>query len=339
MKFHRVLTTVDFHTEGEPVRVVTGGIPNIPGKTMPEKRDFARQNMDYVRTALLNEPRGHSGMWACVMTPPVTEGAAFGFLPMSPGGYRDMCGHGSIGIATLAVEMGVVQAVEPETEIAIDAPAGLVRVRVRVENGKAKSATLKNVPSFLYKSVVIKVPRLGEIPVDIAFGGNFFVIIEAKDLRITSDLASVRGVYSSGLFDEVIKSVNEQVPVQHPEKDYIKGVEMMLLSDRAANPEANVRDTVKNILFLGNDTIDRSPCGTGTSARVAVQYAKGGLQLGETLVTESIIGSRFHARAIEGVSVGGIKAVIPEVTGRAFITGMHTFMIDEDDPFKYGFRL
>jgi len=339
MRFHRMITTVDYHTAGEPVRVVTGGIPNIPGKTMPEKRDFARRNLDHLRTALLNEPRGHNDMWACIMTPPVTDGAAFGLIFMSAGGFRDMCGHGSIGAATLAVEMGIIEAREPETEVVIDVPAGLVRVRVNVKNGKTRGATLQNVPSFLYKSAMIKVPRLGELPVDIAFGGNFFAIIEAEDLGITTDVAGIKEVYTSGLFGEVVESINKQVQIQHPEKDYIKGLETILVSDKPINPEANVRDTVRNILMLGNNCIDRSPCGSGTSARVATHYAKGKLRLGETLVTESIIGSHFHAKAITEVSVSGIKAIIPEVTGRAFVTGMHTFVIDENDPLKYGFRL
>ena len=334
-----MLTTVDYHTAGEPVRVVTGGIPNIPGKTILEKRDFVRQNLDHLRTALINEPRGHDSMWACIMTPPVTDGAAFGLIFMAGGGYHDMCGHGLIGAATLAVEMGIVEAREPETVVAIDVPVGLIRVRVNVENGKARSATLQNVPSFLYKSGMIKVPRLGELPVDIAFGGNFFAIIEAKDLGITSDATSIKEVYTSGLFEEIFQSINKQVPIQHPEKDYIKGLGMILVSDKPINPEAKVRDTVRNINMLGNNFIDRSPCGSGTSARVATQYAKGKLRLGETLVTESIIGSHFHAKAIKEVSVGGIKAIIPEVTGRAFVTGIHTLVIDEDDPFKYGFRL
>jgi len=137
-----MLTTVDLHTAGMPVRIVTGGIPNIPGKTMPEKRDFARQNLNHLATAILNEPRGHTDMWACIMTPPVTDEAAFGLIFLSAGGFRDMCGHGSIGAATLAVEIGIVETREPETEVAIDVPAGLIRVRVSVENGKVRSGTL-----------------------------------------------------------------------------------------------------------------------------------------------------------------------------------------------------
>ncbi|GAG07729.1 unnamed protein product, partial [marine sediment metagenome] len=224
------------------------------------------------------------------MTPPVTDGAAFGLIMFVGEGYIEMCGHGSIGAATLAVDMGIVAAREPETEVVIDAVAGVVRVRVNVENGKAKGATLQNVPSFLYKSTTIKVPRLGELPVDIAFGGNFVAIIEAKDLGITTDVAGIKQATASGLLEEVTQSIDEQVQVQHPEKDYIKlRGEMILISDRPVNPEANVRDTVRNIMTITNKIIDRSPCGTGTSARVATQYAKGQLRLGETLVTESVI--------------------------------------------------
>jgi proline racemase/trans-L-3-hydroxyproline dehydratase len=339
MRFHRMLTTVDFHTAGEPVRVVTSGIPHIPGKTMAEKRDFVQRNLDHLRTALLNEPRGHDSMWACIMTPPVSEGAAFGLIFMAGSGYHDMCGHGSIGAATMVVEAGMVVAREPETEVLIDVPAGLVRVRVKVEDGKARSATLQGVPSFLYWSGTIKIPRLGEVPVDIAYGGNFFAIIEARELGITTDAAGIRGVYTSGLYEETIQSINKQVPIQHPEREDIKGLEMMLVSHQPAKRGDNVKGTVRNIALLGDNFIDRSPCGSGTCASVATRYAKGELNLGETLVTESIIGSHFHARAIEEVRVGSFKAVIPELTGRAFVTGMHTFVMDEDDPFRYGFRV
>jgi len=339
MRFNRMLTVIDYHTAGEPVRVVTGGIPNIPGKTIVEKRDFFRQNLDHLRTTILNEPRGHNDMWACVMTPPVTDGAAFGLIFMAGEGYHDMCGHGSIGVATLAVEMGIVVAREPETEVLIDVPAGLIRVRVNVENGKAKGATFENVPSFLYKSTTIKVPRLGELPVDIAFGGNFYAIIEAKDLGITTDVAGIKQATASGLLEEIAQSIGEQAQIKHPEKDYIKWLDMIIINDKPVNPEANVRDTVRNVMMIPNKILDRSPSGAGTSARVATKYAKGELCLGETLVTESIIGTHFHAKAVREVSVGSFKAIIPEVAGRSFATGIHTFVIDEEDPLKYGFRL
>jgi len=333
MKFKRLLTTVDAHTEGEAVRVVTGGIPNIPGKTMSGKRDFFKQNLNHLATSLVDEPRGHKDMFVCILTPPVTDEAAFGIIFMYPGGYINMCGHGSMGVAAVAIETGIVEPKEPVTEIIIDTPAGIIRPRVNVENGRAKSITIQNVPSFPYKTETIEVPNFGELQIDIAYGGNFFAIVEAKRLGIKADVAGIKRVET--LLDQIKESTNQQVEVQHPEIDYIKGVNLVLVNDTPTNPKAHIR----NINYAGNGNIDRSPCGTGTSANMAIQYFKGKLGLGETFVTESIIGTHFYGKLIKEVSVGSIRALLPEVTGRAFITGMHHFVMDEDDPFKYGFRL
>lgn len=333
MKFTRLLTTIDAHTEGHPVRVVTGGIPDIPGKTMAKKRDFVKQNLDHLATSLVDEPRGHLDMFVCILTPPVTDEAAFGVIFACRGGYINMCGHGSMGVATVAIETGIVEPREPVTEVIVDTPAGTIRPRVNVENGRAKSVTIQNVPSFLYKTELIKVPNFGELPVDIAYGGNFYVIVEAKDLGITADAAGIRRAES--LLEQVRESTNEQVEIQHPEIDYIKGVSLVLINDRPTNSKANV----KNINYAGSGSIDRSPCGTGTSAKMATLYSKGELGLGETFITESIIGTLFYGKLIKEVKVGGVRAVLPEITGRAFITGLHHFVMAEDDPFKYGFKL
>jgi len=333
MKFKRLLTTIDAHTEGEPVRVVTGGIPNIPGKTMSEKRDFFKLNLNHLATSLVDEPRGHKDMFICILTPPVTEGAALGIIFMSPGGYINMCGHGSIGVATVAIETGMIEPKQPVTEILIDTPAGTIRPRVNVENGRAKSVTLENIPSFLYKTETISVPNFGKLQIDIAYGGNVFAIVEAKHLGIKADVAGINKVGS--LLDQIKESTNQQVEVQHPEIDHIKGVNLVLINDMPTDPKANIR----NINYVGNGKIDRSPCGTGTSANMAVQYAKGKLGLGETFITEGILGRHFYGKLIKEVDVGSIRAVLPEVTGSAFITGMHHFVMDDDDPFKYGFRV
>lgn len=338
MKFKKLITAIDSHTEGQFTRMVIGGFPNIPGRTMAEKKNFVRQNLDHLRTATLHEPRGTMSSFGCVMTPPVTDEAAFGIIWMEMGmgaemRYIDMCGHGTIGVAATAVEMGIVEPKEPVTEIAYDTPAGLVHARVDVENGRAKRVTVQNVPSFLYKTEVIRVPDLGELQVDIAFGGNNYAIVEAKDLGITTSIADVKG--AQYLITRVLTSINEQVKVQHPEKPHIKGVLALLINDKPSHPEA----TVKNIYVDEVGNIDRSPCGTGTSAKMAAQYAKGELGLGETFVTESIIGTVYYGKLIKEVSVAGFRAAVPEVTGRAFITGISQFMIDEDDPFKYGFLL
>jgi len=336
MRFKNLITAIDSHTEGQCTRMVIGGYPNIPGKTIAEKRDFVRENLDHLRTALLHEPRGTMNSFGCIMTPPVSDEAAFGIIWMQSGTrkelrYINMCGHGTIGVATTAIEMGLVEAEEPVTEIAIDTPAGVVRAKVNVEDGRARSVTFQNVPSFLYRTAVVKVPGLGELQVDIAFGGNNYAIIEAKDLGITATMAGIRKARE--LIERVLAAINEQAEVQHPEKAFIKGVLAVLLSDKPSRTEA----TVKNIYTDEDGRIDRSPCGTGTSARMAARYDKGELGLGETFVTESITGTIYYGKLVKEINVGGFKAVVPEVTGRAFITGVSQFMIDEDDPFKYGF--
>lgn len=338
MKFEKLITTVDSHTEGQSTRMITGGFPHIPGKTMAEKRDFVKKNLDHLRTAILHEPRGVMSSFGCIMTPPVSDGAAFGIIWMEAGEgvevrYIDGCVHGTIGVAATAVEIGIVEPKEPVTEIAIDTPAGLVHARVAVEDGRAKRVTVQNVPSFLYKTEMIRVTELGELQVDIAFGGNNYAIVEAKDLGIGTTTADIRS--ARDLVARVLASINEQVKIQHPEKPHIKRVLALLINDKPTHPEA----TVKNVYVDEVGNIDRSPCGTGTSAGMAARYAKGGLGIGETFVTESVLGSIFYGKLVKEVNIAGVKAVVPEITGRAFITGIHQFMIDEDDPFKYGFLL
>ena len=346
MKFKRLITTIDSHTEGQATRVVVAGFPNLPGKTMAGKKDFMRQNFECLRTAILHEPRGATVSTGGIITPPVTEEAAFGIIWLefgegTEGRYIDMCGHGSIGVAVTAVEMGIVEPKEPVTEVAFDTPAGLVHARVNVEDGRAKSVTIQNVPSFLYKTEVINVPDRGELKVDIAFGGINYAFVEAKDLGIGTSAADINNAHS--LIAKVIIAVNEQVKIQHPEKPYIKGVCGLQITDKPTHPEATVRSICTEPVVretLDSDVkIDRSPCGTGTSARMAVRHAKGELAIGETFVTESVLGLVFYGKLVRETNVGGIKAVVPEVTGRAFITGVNQLMIDEDDPLKYGYLL
>lgn len=337
MGFKRMIMTVDAHVEGAPARVVIGGIPNIPGKTMAEKLDFMQMNLDHLRTSLVNEPRGHRDMLAAVITPPVTEQAAFGVIFMSPRFFTPMCGHGSIGVASVAVETGIVEVKEPVTEIMIDTVSGLIRVKVNVANGKAKSTTITNVPSFLYKTALVKVPDLGELAVDIAYGGNFFAIVEARDIGIAITAADIKR--SESLLAQIVKCTNEQVEIHHPEIETISGVKRVIISGEPVNPKANMKNIQVSGSGEGNQHIDRSPCGTGTSAKMATLYAKGELSLGETFVNEGILGTVFYGKLVEEVTVCGIKAVVPEVTGRAFVTGFHNFVIDKDDPLKDGFML
>jgi proline racemase len=335
MQFERLVTAIDGHTGGGSWRLVTGGVPNSPGKTMADKRDFWKKNLDHLRRALSSEPRLIEVV--CVLTPPVTDGAAFGNLYMNKDLYSDMCGHGVIGVATAAVEMGMVEPVEPVTEITIDTPAGPVHAKVNVENGRAKSATIQGVPSFLYKTELIQVPDLGELPVDIAYGGNFFALVQAKSLGIRAQAGDI--LNSASLVKQVIKSINQQVEVKHPELDYIKkGLYLLLIVDTPTNPKAHSRNIAvwESGNFIG---IDMSPCGTGVFAKTASLYVKGGLRLGETFVSEGINGAFFYGKVLKETSIGSYKGVLPELTGNAYMTGIHNIVLDEADPFKYGFVL
>ena len=334
MKFDKLITAIDTHTEGNPERVVTGGIPFIPGKTMLEKSKYVRNNLDYVRTLLVHEPRGHSNMYAALLVPPCDDRADFGVIYMEPGGYVTMCGHGTIAICTVLVETGIIEALEPEPEIVLDTPAGLVRAKVAMKDGKAESVTIRNVPSFLYMAdVKVDVPDVGRVKADIAYGGNFYAILEAESVGLEIRPEHANKLISLGT--KIWRSLNEQVEIHHPEQPVIDCVNYVEFSAPATNPKAGI----KNAVVVPPGGMDRSPCGTGTSAKMAILHAKGELALGEEFVHESIIGSLFYARLIRETKVGDYKAVVPTIRGSAHITGINQFVVDPDDPFPAGFQL
>ena len=334
MKFSRYIHAIDSHTMGEPTRVVVGGVPNIPGKTLPEKKAYLEENMDYLRRAIMHEPRGHNDMFGSILVQPVSDEADIGIIFMDGGGYLNMCGHGTIGASTIAIESGMVPKVEPYTELTLEAPAGLIRVKAAIENGRVKEVSFRNVPAFLYKEdVKINVPEIGEITLDIAFGGSFFAIVDAKQLGIKITPENATKLKDIGL--KIRDIVNKEIKVQHPTLDHIKTVDLVEIYDEPTNPEA----TLKNVVVFGEGQVDRSPCGTGTSAKMATLFAKGKLKEGELFVYESIIGTMFKGKVVGTTKVGDFDAVIPEITGSAYITGFNTFVIDEDDPMKYGFCL
>lgn len=334
MKFNRTITAIDSHTMGEPTRIVTGGMPNIPGSTMGEKKEYLEQNLDYLRTALMHEPRGHHDMFGSIITSPVDSSADFGIVFMDGGGYLNMCGHGSIGAATMAVQTGMVPSVEPITQVRLEAPAGLIEARVAVKDGVVQSTTIRNVPSFLYKAdVKIQVPGVGEVRADIAFGGSFFAIVSAKDLAVKVSAENISELTRIGI--AIKQAANEQIKVQHPEKEHIHSIDLVEIYDEATYSEANF----KNIVIFGDGQADRSPCGTGTSAKMATLFAKGKLGLNEDFVYESVTGTLFRGKIVATTVVGGYSAVIPEITGAAYITGFCQYVIDPEDPLKYGFQL
>jgi len=334
VKFSRMLTAVDSHTGGNAERVVIGGIPPIPGNTMLEKLKYVRRNWDHLRTFLCHEPRGHGNMYASFLTPPTVPEAQFGVLYLEPGGYATMCGHGTIAICTVLVGMGLVEVKEPVTEIVLDTPAGVVRAQVDVRNGEATAVTIRNVPSFLYRpDVEVTVPGLGKVKVDISYGGNFYAILPAESVGLVIHPENASEIMAMGT--RIWRAVNEQVQIRHPEKPEINCVNYTEFSTAATHPKA----TMKNAVVVPPSGIDRSPCGTGTSAKMATLWAKGKLRLNEEFVHESIIGSLFYGRLVEETKVGPFRAAVPTIKGSAWVMGIQQFVLAPDDPFPAGFLL
>ncbi|EGO63414.1 proline racemase family protein, partial [Acetonema longum] len=333
LKNQRTLFAVDSHTMGEPLRLIVGGIPNIPGKSMPEKKEYFQKHYDYLRKAVMLEPRGHNDMFGAVLTVPTIPEADFGVLFMHGGGFHNMCGHGTIATTTIAVETGMVAVKEPETIIRLEAPAGLVTAKVKVANGRAVQVSFENVPAFLYKKDVhVDIPGYGKLTMDISFGGSFFAIINVKQIGIDICPENSSRLVETGM--KIIEAVNQQVEIAHPELSHIKTVDLCEIYGPAKSKDADMQNIT---VFDGQ--IDRSPCGTGTCAKVATLFAKGELALKQKFVYESVINTKFIGKALRETKVGDYPAIIPEITGSAYITGHSQFMIDEEDPVKYGFSL
>ncbi|WP_103013568.1 proline racemase [Clostridioides difficile] len=334
MKFSRSIQAIDSHTAGEATRIVVGGIPNIKGNSMPEKKEYLEENLDYLRTAIMLEPRGHNDMFGSVMTQPCCPDADFGIIFMDGGGYLNMCGHGTIGAMTAAIETGVVPAVEPVTHVVMEAPAGIIRGDVTVVDGKAKEVSFLNVPAFLYKEgVEVDLPGVGTVKFDISFGGSFFAIIHASQLGLKIEPQNAGKLTELAM--KLRDIINEKIEIQHPTLVHIKTVDLVEIYDEPTHPEA----TYKNVVIFGQGQVDRSPCGTGTSAKLATLHAKGELKVGEKFVYESILGTLFKGEIVEETKVADFNAVVPKITGSAYITGFNHFVIDEEDPLKHGFIL
>ncbi|MFC4224142.1 proline racemase family protein [Lysinibacter cavernae] len=332
MRSSRMLTAVDSHTEGMPTRVVTGGVGVIPGATMNEKRLYFMEHMDDIRLFLMNEPRGHAAMSGSILQPSTRDDADFGVIYIEVSGCLPMCGHGTIGTATVLVETGMVPVVEPETVIRLDTPAGLVIARVAVSDGHADSVTIENVPSYVERlDKVIAVPGYGEIPYSIAFGGNFYAMVDLDDVKLPFDRSKQNEIIAAGL--AIMDAINEQDAPKHPEiegLDHCHHVEFIAPGSDAAYS--------RHAMAIYPGWFDRSPCGTGTSARMAELWGRGELPLHTDFVNESFIGSKFTGRLIAEAEVGGIPAVIPTITGRAWVTGIGQYMLDPADPFPTGFQ-
>lgn len=331
MRSQRVLHAVDSHTEGMPTRVIVGGVGVIPGASMAERRQHFMKNMDELRTLLMCEPRGHAAMSGAILQPPCRSDCDYGVVYIEVSGCLPMCGHGTMGVATVLVETGMVEVREPVTEIHLDTPAGVVVARVQVVDGAARSVTLHNVTSFsVGLDRTIEVPGLGEIRYDLAYGGNFYAMVGLDQIGLPYDRSRQQEILGAGL--SIMAAINaEQEPV-HPEDAGIKGCHHVQF---VAEGSTAVHSRHAMAIYPG--WFDRSPCGTGTSARMAQLYARGELPLEQDFVNESFIGTCFVGRLIGATEVAGIPAVLPTITGRAWVTGTAQYLLDPTDPFPAGF--
>ena len=332
-----VITTLDTHTAGEPLRIVTGGMPALHGETILARRRYMQEHYDHIRRALMWEPRGHYNMYGAILTPPVTPEADLGVLFMHNEGYSTMCGHGTIGLVTALLETGALPARGQHTPVNLDTPAGLVRATAHLDDaGHVEYVSFLNVPSFLYaRDMALEVADYGRLTVDIAFGGAFYVVLPAiqAGLRVSPEQAS--RLVEAG--EAIKKAINARVQVRHPVEDDLSFVYGTIFTDIAADPAHHSR----NVCIFASGEVDRSPTGTGVSARLALHYAKGEMRENQPIMIESILGdtSVFTGRVVERARVGSFEAIVPEVSGTASITGRHEFLIDPRDQLGRGFLL
>lgn len=334
MNIRHVFSTIDTHTGGEPTRTIVSGVPPLPGDTIAEKMLYLKNNMDWIRTSLMYEPRGHSVMSGVILTEPRHPEADVGVIFIETGGYLPMCGHDTIGVATALVETGMVAVSEPETVITLDTPAGLTRVRVAVKGGGAHKVTFKGVPSFVFeRDVNVALPGHGNLILDIAYGGNVYAILPAAAVGLEIKPENASALIAEGR--RIKEAVNRQVDLQHPELAFVNACTHVEFYGDPGSEGAHL----KNAVVLSDSGLDRSPCGTGTCAKIALLYARGQLKRNELFVHESIIGSRFDARVLAETSVGPYAAIVPEISGSAYIMGINQICIDPEDPLRNGFLL
>ena len=334
MRSRRVLHAVDSHTEGMPTRVITGGVGVLPGATMFERRRWFIEHSDELRTLLMYEPRGHASMSGAILQPPTRPDADFGVLYIEVSGCLPMCGHGTIGVATVLVETGMVEVTEPVTTVRLDTPAGLVVAEVAVEDGAATAVTIRNVPSYSHRlDACVEVPGLGPVRYDMAYGGNFYAMVELAELGLPFDRAEKQRLLDTGM--AIMAAINDQERPVHRENPEISGCHHVALLAPGSDATHS-----RHAMAIHPGWFDRSPCGTGTSARMAQLHARGQLRLHAEFVNESFIGTRFVGRLVDEVALGdGTVAVVPTITGRAWLTGTAQYFLDPTDPFPAGFLL
>ena len=331
----RRVTTIDAHAGGEPFRVVIEGVDEPRGATVLERRRDARRRLDGVRRGLMWEPRGHADMYGCLLTPPSAGGSDFGILFTHNEGFSTMCGHGIIAASTVVLETGMIEPGEDEErELRIDTPAGAITSWSRLVDGRVRSVRFRNVASYVVAlDETVGVPGLGPVRFDLAFGGAYYAFVEAGDLGLTCDPSEVQALIENGR--AIKRAVAANFPIEHPREadlGFLYGVVFV-----APSEEEGIHS--RNACVFADGEVDRSPTGTSVSARLAIHHARGELEAGEWIEIESLVGSSFGGRIVDTTEFGGYAAVIPEVSGRAWLTGRHEFVFAPDDPFREGFLL
>lgn len=329
------ITSVDAHTAGEPLRIITGGLPDLPGETILQKRQYARQHIDHLRRALMWEPRGHADMYGCILTPPVTPDGDVGVLFLHNEGFSTMCGHGIIALVKVGCETGYFKADTSSTTLKIDTPAGRVTATAHLHEGRVDHVSFINVPSFvLAKDLTVEVAGIGSVRGDLAFGGAFYMYVDADSLGIDIEPENFNQLIDVGM--RIKQAVMNSYDIIHPDGDPDLN---LLYGTILVQMKSGLDVHSRNVCIFADGEVDRSPTGTGVSGRLAIHHARGELALHEPIIVESLISTRFGGRVIETTRVGGLPAVIPEVSGTAYITGKHEFYLDPEDPLVNGFLL
>jgi proline racemase len=337
VQFKQMITCIDAHTAGEPVRVVTSGFPAIPGRTMLDRRKYVLDNLDHLRKLVMREPRGHDAMYGAILTPPATEDGDVGVLFIENGGMGTMCGHGTIGVSKVLFDTGMRQAAEGINELKIDAPAGRVVSYVTVRHGHVESVHFRNVPAFLYKSgLKVPVDGIGEVTADICFGGAFYVFVEASQVGL--EVVPENAARLTAIAMEIKEKLGRAEEIIHPLEPGINWIYGTVIH---TPPEKNGNDRIytRNVTVFGESEVDRSPCGTGTSARMSQLCARGILKPGMVLENHSIIDTAFEGEILDETTVAGIPAIVPKITGNAYIMGFNQLVLEPSDPMPEGFRL
>jgi proline racemase len=330
MRFSNLITAVDAHACGEPGRVITGGILDVPGATMFQKMQYFAKHHDHIRLRMLREPRGYPAANCNILFPPTHPGAHAGYIIMEQVEYPPMSGTNTICVVTVLIETGMVPVTEPITNLLLETPAGLIAIEAQVQNGKATKVTFRNVPAFAtHLDAKIEVPTLGTVTVDVAWGGMFYVIADAAPFGLT--LTPNEAGETARIAELIKEAAKQQLQVTHPDNPDITGISIAELT------LGNKNNVVVSTGTLG--CLDRSPCGTGTCARMAVLHAKGILPLHQDFIHEGVLGTTFIGRLVEETQIGPYKAVVPTLSGQAWITGFSQYVLDPTDPFPEGFTV